>query len=59
MNSIDLLNRFTEMLSDITADGLILPLRVNGVPVDNLRFSLHLVQDGDKYINLTVTNDKG
>lgn len=57
MNSIDLLNKLSGMLSNLNADDLLLPLRVNGTPVGKMYFSLHLSGNGEKYVNLSIEKE--
>ena len=54
MNSIELINKLTGLMKNLSPEEMLIPIRVNGVPVTQMYFSLFLSGDGDKYINLTV-----
>lgn len=56
MNSIEFLKRLTGIISELPAEGMLLPMRINGKEVAGLSFGVHCNNDEVDYINLIIND---
>ena len=60
MNSLQFLNKLMDLLESIPGkniDDMLLPMKVNGVPVRDVDCSVVLDYKGNRFVNLTINNE--
>jgi len=59
MTSVDLLHKLSGLMTNLSSDDLLIPLRINGVLVEQAYFGLYISGNGERYINLWTEDDQG